>query len=154
MCVWGGGGWRVCPGGKNVVKFIEGIMFMLQKKKNSRGDYVHLAKNMGDYVDLYKNEQGVSAGGGGGVLSIQYNTKFIYIVGKTNSITLAMNSYLPTYTHTNFQRSNEMFNWLVAVRWYLFHISMYLTWLVSEKRSKISSFLQLVKFVKFSLKKF
>ena len=26
----------------------------------------------------------------------QYNTKFIYIVGDTNSITLAMNSYLPT----------------------------------------------------------
>ena len=29
--------------------------------------------------------------------TIQYNTKFIYIVGDTNSITLAMNSYLPTY---------------------------------------------------------
>ena len=28
--------------------------------------------------------------------TIQYNTKFIYIVGDTNSITLAMNSYLPT----------------------------------------------------------
>ena len=83
MCVWGGGGWRVCPGGKNVVKFIEGIMFMLQKKKNSRGDYVHLAKNMGDYVDLYKNEQGVSAGGGGGgiINTIQYK---IYLYSRKN----------------------------------------------------------------------
>ena len=27
---------------------------------------------------------------------LQNNTKFIYIVGDTNSITLAMNSYLPT----------------------------------------------------------
>ena len=32
--------------------------------------------------------------------AIQYNTKFIYIVGDTNSITLAMNSYLPTEVHT------------------------------------------------------
>ena len=46
-----------------------------------------------------------NSGGGGCVLTrerfdlhntIQYNTKFIYIVGDTNSITLAMNSYLPT----------------------------------------------------------
>ena len=32
-----------------------------------------------------------------------------------------------------------MFNWLVAVRWHLFHISMYLTWLVSQNRSKMLS---------------
>ena len=33
------------------------------------------------------------------LFSLQYNnnTKFIYIVGDTNSITLAINSYLPTY---------------------------------------------------------
>ena len=28
--------------------------------------------------------------------SIQYNTKFIYVVENTNSLTLAMNSFLPT----------------------------------------------------------
>ena len=34
-------------------------------------------------------------------INIQYNTKFIYIVGDTNSITLAMNSYLPTLSNEN-----------------------------------------------------
>ena len=39
-----------------------------------------------DIEDMYSNS------------TLQYNTKFIYIVGDTNSLTLAMNSYLPTYT--------------------------------------------------------
>ena len=38
-------------------------------------------------------------------VNAQYNTKFIYIVGNTNSITLAMNSYLPTYSYIQAQHS-------------------------------------------------
>ena len=47
-----------------VGKFTEGIFFHLVKK--SRGDYIHVAKNMGGIMSTYtKNGQGGGGGGGG-----------------------------------------------------------------------------------------
>ena len=49
-----------------------------------------------EFVDSPGPVPGGGGGGGGNHVIQQYKTKFIYIVGDTNSITLAMNSYLPT----------------------------------------------------------
>ena len=50
-------------------------------------------------LDLYNRALQIqqTVGNTNWINTIQYNTRFIYIVGDTNCITLAMNSYLPTY---------------------------------------------------------
>ena len=58
--------------------FHKGLVVTFMTTKNAKSN--HLMNNRSDLDNTIQ----------------KYNTKFIYIVGNTNSITLAMNSYLPT----------------------------------------------------------